>query len=553
MLKCLNILCWRGGRLRVELIIAAVTILFISHAHGDDQIKVPLENQQSARARSFRALESVDNSAANFSAGIAAAGFPSQVNVKDLGAIGDGLSDDTAAIQAAIDSLPANGGALFLPVGNYKITSTLNLSRTGSPFKVQFQGNTASSTVIHWAGSIDGTAIRARFLKRFKIANIGLKNDGPRGMTTGFHLTAEAAVGSDTGPGIVENVEIQGFHEGWAVGDSAGRAASEILYLNLLVALSDTCVVLRGDNSLNHQFHNLSFNGCGTGLEAINPDSVFVYGGSASHSAVQDFAFRQSGEFGIFGFRSETANRFVTFGPDEGGGPRSPTVATIQGVKINRTLAPDGRAIRLNKMGQYNFSGNSVRGHIYLGSGGGKSSLSLVGNTLEDKTLIESANGDREWVVTTRGNTNSLTRGGDYWPDEYYVLARDGEKAAVAWTTVETGSTVYGAPNAPVIIAGQLLARSGTPTILNGACGPAKNGVISSGTNQTGLITIGPAATSTCTISFSMPLPHPPNACVIFPANSAANTRAHVSFISAKQWVISGPDLANTAYYYICI
>jgi hypothetical protein len=45
------------------------------------------------------------------------------VSVKDFGAVGDGVTDDTAAIQAAID---ANGGAvIFFPVGTYKITSPI--------------------------------------------------------------------------------------------------------------------------------------------------------------------------------------------------------------------------------------------------------------------------------------------------------------------------------------------------------------------------------------------------------------------------------------------
>jgi polygalacturonase len=40
------------------------------------------------------------------------------VNVLDFGAVGDNVTDDTAAIQAAIDSLTNNGGGiLYLPAG----------------------------------------------------------------------------------------------------------------------------------------------------------------------------------------------------------------------------------------------------------------------------------------------------------------------------------------------------------------------------------------------------------------------------------------------------
>jgi hypothetical protein len=50
------------------------------------------------------------------------------VSVKDFGAVGDGVTDDTAAIQAAITSLGANGGEVFVPKGNYVITSRLNIA-----------------------------------------------------------------------------------------------------------------------------------------------------------------------------------------------------------------------------------------------------------------------------------------------------------------------------------------------------------------------------------------------------------------------------------------
>ncbi len=53
--------------------------------------------------------------------------FSDVVSVKDFGAVGDGVADDTAAFQAAIDSFPKSGltnggGTVFIPVGNYLIT-----------------------------------------------------------------------------------------------------------------------------------------------------------------------------------------------------------------------------------------------------------------------------------------------------------------------------------------------------------------------------------------------------------------------------------------------
>jgi polygalacturonase len=42
-------------------------------------------------------------------------------NVKNYGALGNGVKDDTAAIQAAINSLPADGGTVIIPAGTYMI------------------------------------------------------------------------------------------------------------------------------------------------------------------------------------------------------------------------------------------------------------------------------------------------------------------------------------------------------------------------------------------------------------------------------------------------
>lgn len=49
------------------------------------------------------------------------------VDVKDYGAIGDGTTDDTAAVQAALAALPSSGGIVFLPPGSYLISQSLVL------------------------------------------------------------------------------------------------------------------------------------------------------------------------------------------------------------------------------------------------------------------------------------------------------------------------------------------------------------------------------------------------------------------------------------------
>jgi polygalacturonase len=50
------------------------------------------------------------------------------VDVKSFGAQGDGIFDDTNAIQAAINSLPSTGGTVFVPAGTYLIDAVKSIN-----------------------------------------------------------------------------------------------------------------------------------------------------------------------------------------------------------------------------------------------------------------------------------------------------------------------------------------------------------------------------------------------------------------------------------------
>lgn len=74
------------------------------------------------------------------------------VNVRDLGAMGDGTTDDTAAIQAAIGIAgAAGGGTVVFPAGTYRVTSPIVVSRNA----VDLVGSSSSASAIVGYGPID--------------------------------------------------------------------------------------------------------------------------------------------------------------------------------------------------------------------------------------------------------------------------------------------------------------------------------------------------------------------------------------------------------------
>ena len=91
------------------------------------------------------------------------------VSVKDFGAVGDGVADDTAAIQAAIDA----SYSVYIPNGTYKVTATIYLRRG-----LHLYGADMYNCIIN--GSTMATPIFATQLNRY---GIGAANQGLRDAT----------------------------------------------------------------------------------------------------------------------------------------------------------------------------------------------------------------------------------------------------------------------------------------------------------------------------------------------------------------------------------
>lgn len=133
-------------------------------------------------------------------------------SVKDFGAVGNGTTDDTTAVQAALNHLKANGGTLTFVPGKYKVTAGLTLIETttnssnqtwvieGNGATLDFSASGLTTGSLLKCGATDiSTVHEAGFLviRNLRIigpepSNVtvvgGITNPTPAGNTVGLHL-----------------------------------------------------------------------------------------------------------------------------------------------------------------------------------------------------------------------------------------------------------------------------------------------------------------------------------------------------------------------------
>jgi polygalacturonase len=95
--------------------------------------------------------------------GQAAAGAPT-INVRDKGARGDGMHDDTSAIQAAINALPISGGTVLIPDGRYMIDASRSINLRSNT-RLQM---TPAATL----GAIANDLERSHVIKVWRVNNV---------------------------------------------------------------------------------------------------------------------------------------------------------------------------------------------------------------------------------------------------------------------------------------------------------------------------------------------------------------------------------------------
>jgi hypothetical protein len=136
------------------------------------------------------------------------------VSVKDFGAVGDGVTDDTAAIQAAIDYGAPLGKAIFFPSGIYRTTQTVGFTRSDTQqFGLHIVGENNIYTEIkadHSSGAV--LALNRSF---GSVSDIALtastaRNTGSAGANYGLLMEAPDASGQGVAAMSIRRVRVIG-------------------------------------------------------------------------------------------------------------------------------------------------------------------------------------------------------------------------------------------------------------------------------------------------------------------------------------------------------
>lgn len=132
-----------------------------------------------------------------------AKGDPPWYNVKTYGAVGDGVTDDTSAVQDAVDAAIVDGGCVYFPTGTYKLTSEIDVDGICT-----ILGEDRSSTILKFYGC------NGLDLNYHQISLEGFILWDGDGDKTGTGITLNAVYGAPWAHIFMKNIWVYGFNLG---------------------------------------------------------------------------------------------------------------------------------------------------------------------------------------------------------------------------------------------------------------------------------------------------------------------------------------------------
>lgn len=135
--------------------------------NGDKALDTKIATETTAREEADAALEAKIGS-----------GTIHVINVRDFGAVGDAVHDDTAAFQAAIENFQSNKTPIYVPNGEYRITASLHLDTTKAR-RLQMFGENIYATILRSETTTlfdfvmpDNTTIQESYIRNLTLFNV---------------------------------------------------------------------------------------------------------------------------------------------------------------------------------------------------------------------------------------------------------------------------------------------------------------------------------------------------------------------------------------------
>ena len=209
------------------------------------------------------------------SVGVSDLGSENVQNVKDFGAIGDGVANDTDAINAAV----AAGGVVYFPRGTYKCNITVNnrvvLEGEGSTSSILKPWNNAVAIVTYKYAAMSNPAPLDFWTYHSEVRNLGFySNTNKVGVGFAFSQTTMAS------PPISNHTSPPGLT---AAGPADQYANNVKFYGCYFVGLEKG--VLFPDGNIGSEFYSCGFSDNKYGFYTINNK----FGGDAMHAGCKYF------------------------------------------------------------------------------------------------------------------------------------------------------------------------------------------------------------------------------------------------------------------------
>ncbi len=271
--------------------------------------------------------------------------FPSWAEVKrDYGAVGDGVADDTAALQAALNDLGRAGlpFVLWIPAGTYRITQELLINQIQG---VGVYGEHPDTTSLRWDGPTDGIMFHNRGVPYFRMGRLTFDGGGRAGVGIDYSrdvYNSYQGTANEYADLIIKDCKtgIRGGHNSFAGDDGAAVLRCRF------VRCSEIGVRMESANAANCWVWHSVFEDCRIGTGSVGYSGmVNVYESTFFRSTESDYAMGNCTAFlALRGNTSLGSKAFFIAGVNACAGQ-----ITLQGNMVLDSL--DSSSVRIGNVG----------------------------------------------------------------------------------------------------------------------------------------------------------------------------------------------------------